>query len=1032
MQSRKTLLLLAVLVCVVGGCKRGFYRRTADRDAYCIVEQKSNGPTWDMHPGFTIEPDSRSRFYDPTCPTDPTLPVPAPQLYEYQMPLLATEEPPPRDLSKSQDGSQSDGQSPANKQESSEQDSEAALQSKPPGDASPFDALEAPESPSDAIVPAPSLDLGRHQPQSLPPPPNRAESQVVLASTAMRAVVSEAQPLAKLSLPPQEEIDTPAANEEGDSEEDTGSTLGRELILPIQPVPEDAWQALPAACLRRMLEFENVRAEYELTFKRPVTESQLDPAQRVNLENILELALINSREYQTRKETLYRTALRLSLQRFNFELRFLRSGNGTAANYVHNRNGGIEVNSLGIPSGVGLTRSLYTAGELTARFANDVLLTFNGAGGYSSSIGSEILVDLSQPLIQRDIRFEPLTQAERDVVYAARDFVQFRKRLFRDLAVQYYNLLLTYRSIAINTQDYFSNLGGFNRAAALYQTERIPRFQVDQFEQNVLRSRGNLINSCNNLEGALDRLKLRIGLPTEMPINLALNELEDLTLSDEATVIREQIRRTRNQVQQHIANDDPFFAIPVAAELSRQLLTLAEIELRLSRIEAAELDDLRLVVALLEAEDKRVRAAENAQVLSSNNSQASELLAAQVFLRNIDVLEATLEAVYQEFKLLEIVSREDAVTVDDANAPETSLPGLRRQWREYVDEFEGLSRAQAELKNEEKTEKLPELIEAEERLLAKAQRLDEVVREQLASYDIVLQDSRDGLVELAKQVVDRSLQSASEQQTGLAQLEVDVDEAMLTALVQRLDLMNQRGEVADAWRQIKYAGDDLRSVLNLRATQSIRTPNGSNNPFDFSFDDSTTRLGLNFDSPLNRRVERNNFRLALINYNVALRNLIEAEDNVKLDIRDDLRAITLDQNQYEIAIASAALAYERVASTRFQLALGQGNVTARDFLEAQQAYTESLSGVAQRHIGYIIDRIQFFLDLEQMQVDPLNFWPDLRNEEYPFIPNTDFARTAPHPYGLLPCGPWYSKCIKRMNHIPPGVATSHRLPDSDE
>ena len=61
---------------------------------------------------------------------------------------------------------------------------------------------------------------------------------------------------------------------------------------------------------------------YERSFDRPVTEKQLDASRRVNLENILELALINNRAYQSRKEALYAVALRLSLQRFQYDLRF--------------------------------------------------------------------------------------------------------------------------------------------------------------------------------------------------------------------------------------------------------------------------------------------------------------------------------------------------------------------------------------------------------------------------------------------------------------------------------------------------------------------------------------------------------------------------------------------------------------------------------------------------------------------------------------------------------------------------------------
>ena len=48
-------------------------------------------------------------------------------------------------------------------------------------------------------------------------------------------------------------------------------------------------------------------------------------------------------------------------------------------------------------------------------------------------------------------------------------------------------------------------------------------------------------------------------------------------------------------------------------------------------------------------------------------------------------------------------------------------------------------------------------------------------------------------------------------------------DAIEFALDNRLDLMNQRGFLADDWRLIKYAGDDLRSILNINASQSIRT-----------------------------------------------------------------------------------------------------------------------------------------------------------------------------------------------------------------
>ena len=100
------------------------------------------------------------------------------------------------------------------------------------------------------------------------------------------------------------------------------------------------------------------------------------------------------------------------------------------------------MNTLDIPTTVTADKVLATGGDLLARFANDVVLTFNGPDGFAADIGSELLLDVSQSVFQRDVVFERLTQAERDVVYAAREFARDRKTLFTTLARQYYNLLL--------------------------------------------------------------------------------------------------------------------------------------------------------------------------------------------------------------------------------------------------------------------------------------------------------------------------------------------------------------------------------------------------------------------------------------------------------------------------------------------------------------------------------------------------------------------------------------------------------------
>ena len=254
----------------------------------------------------------------------------------------------------------------------------------------------------------------------------------------------------------------------------------------------------------------------------------------------------------------------------------------------------------------------------------------------------------------------------------------------------------------------------------------------------------------------------------------------------------------------------------------------------------------------------------------------------------------------------------------------------------------------------------------------------------------------------------------SQQEYGLPDVEIPVDDAMLTAIHRRYDLTNEREQLADAWRQIKLRGDALRSNLTIRGSHEIRTPLGKDSAFGFTLDDSSTQVGITFDAPLNRLTERNAFRLALIDYNRQWRNVMQLEDQIKLSIRRTLRALNLDREQYQIAVASAALAYERVVSTRLQLQQAAKNVTARDFLEAQQAYTTSLNTVARARIDYLVDRIDLFLALEQLEVDELGFWPQVYDEQYAPTPRLDMPLYCGLPWGELASGVRYSQDMLRM------------------
>ena len=375
----------------------------------------------------------------------------------------------------------------------------------------------------------------------LPPVPPAGRSE----STVQLVLYQETEP------PTLEELPRPSRNAPSKDVSDGRGTL--------QPIPGEYWQSVPDSCLERMLEFESVRDEYRREFPYAEWMIESDSTEGLNLAEIVELARRNSREYQTQKEQLYIAALTVSLLRYEYELKFSPTGNGADVNYLHSRFDGETVNRLGVPSSFQIEKTLATGGQFLARFANDVLLTFNGPNGFSYDVGSELLFEFTQQILQRDVLLEPITQAERNLIYAARDFIRYRKEFFFDLASRYYNILRIYRNIEIDSQNYFSLVRTVERSQTEIQAgvKNAPnQVAVDQFEQSMLSGRRNVIETCNQLERALDELKLTIGLPTEQPIDISLTELDQLTLRDETEVAAERVDRWRRRVMQERSSTD--------------------------------------------------------------------------------------------------------------------------------------------------------------------------------------------------------------------------------------------------------------------------------------------------------------------------------------------------------------------------------------------------------------------------------------------------------------------------------------------
>jgi len=239
----------------------------------------------------------------------------------------------------------------------------------------------------------------------------------------------------------------------------------------------------------------------------------------------LQVGARNSREYQDRKEEVFRTALDLDLARNDF--RWIADGSVEGAAQADLAPDG--------PDGVrgsadaGASRLLKTGALLMGSIGVDLVKLLTG--GKESSFGIFADTSVVVPLLRgagRHVVLEPLTQAERNVVYALRDFDRFRRTFAVQVASSYFDVL----RLLDRTQNAEENYRNFarlsRRSRALAAAGRLTGVQVDQARQEELRARDSWIGALQQYEDRLDRFKESLGLPADARIELQRDELKSM------------------------------------------------------------------------------------------------------------------------------------------------------------------------------------------------------------------------------------------------------------------------------------------------------------------------------------------------------------------------------------------------------------------------------------------------------------------------------------------------------------------------
>ncbi len=300
----------------------------------------------------------------------------------------------------------------------------------------------------------------------------------------------------------------------------------------------------------------------------------------LTLEQALRLAVQHNRDYQNRKESLYLEALGLTLDRHNYTPIFSGSMGGT---FNRSTRDVTELTALGqaaqqAPEIVAQIGQLAgTPGDLVAVYQQLVSDAFQRAGGdyerahtiedqsvSGKSVlgvnvllkgGGRIAVDLTsnflrfltgdprisassalagsitQPLLRgagRKVAAEQLTQAERDLLYALRDFARYRQQFTVDICSSYYSVLQNKDAVRNNFQSYQSFKQSTERERAFAEESKRTQAEVGRLEQAQLSNENGWISSIRKYKQSLDEFKLDLGLSADALVVLDDQEMRTL------------------------------------------------------------------------------------------------------------------------------------------------------------------------------------------------------------------------------------------------------------------------------------------------------------------------------------------------------------------------------------------------------------------------------------------------------------------------------------------------------------------------
>ena len=243
----------------------------------------------------------------------------------------------------------------------------------------------------------------------------------------------------------------------------------------------------------------------------------------LTLNDALQVAARNSRDYQSQKEQVFQSALDLDLERDQFRTSFAGLVSGF---FKHNRSGrneagGSVAESAGVDATTAASRDFKNGMAFSLRLGWNLVQLLEPENFASRSMFGDASVSI--PLLRgagRHIAAESLTQAERNVVYQVYEFEGFKRDFAVRVADAYLSVLQSFDQVKNAEENYRGLIASTRRARRLLDAGNLPPIQVDQAMQDELDARNRWISARESQTATLDAFKSLLGLPVDARVSL--------------------------------------------------------------------------------------------------------------------------------------------------------------------------------------------------------------------------------------------------------------------------------------------------------------------------------------------------------------------------------------------------------------------------------------------------------------------------------------------------------------------------------